>query len=69
MPESVFVCSGKRSYDMALRLKYAGINEERIINREDIISALDYCLDIDTKKSVYILPTYTALLDLQAKNL
>jgi UDP-N-acetylmuramyl tripeptide synthase len=69
MPESVFVCSGKRSYDMALRLKYAGINEERIINCEDIISALDYCLDIDTKKSVYILPTYTALLDLQAKNL
>jgi UDP-N-acetylmuramyl tripeptide synthase len=69
LPDSVFVCSGKRSYDMALRLKYAGINETRIINREDIISALDYCLDIDTKKSVYVLPTYTALLELQSKNL
>jgi UDP-N-acetylmuramyl tripeptide synthase len=65
MKNSHFVCSGNRAYDMALRLKYAGIQEERITSIQDLKSALNYCLDLDLEKSVYVLPTYTALLDLQ----
>lgn len=66
MSNSVFVCSGRRVYDMALRLKYAGIDESKIICLENLKEALDHCLNIDTKKTTYVLPTYTALLELQS---
>ena len=53
------VVSGIRSYDMALRLKYAGIENIKII--PDIKKAVDYIGKI-ADNNITILPTYTALL-------
>ena len=60
------VCSGTRAYDMALRLKYAGIKDYTV--ESDISKALEVvCESTNTNKEVYILPTYTAMLELRAK--
>ena len=50
---------------MAVRLKYAGINEENIIVEKDLKKALLKSLDLtkDNEK-LYILPCYTAMLDI-----
>ena len=53
------VVSGIRAYDMALRLKYAGIEGIKII--PDIKKAVDYTGKI-ADNNITILPTYTALL-------
>ncbi len=52
------VCSGTRAYDMALRLKYEGLEDhiQVIENFEDAIKYLD-----KADKDSYILSTYTAL--------
>ena len=51
---------------MAVRLKYAGIKSENIIIIEDIRKALKKSLSaVKEEEKLYILPTYTALLDLQ----
>lgn len=60
------IVSGIRAYDMAVRLKYAGIKPENIIIIEDIKKALEKALNgTEKEEKLYILPTYTALLDLQ----
>ena len=53
------VVSGIRAYDMALRLKYAGVENIKII--PDIRKAVDYTGRI-ADNNITILPTYTALL-------
>jgi len=59
------VVSGLRYADMALRLKYAGIKQENIILEPDLKQALIKALDItENNEKLYILPAYTALLDL-----
>lgn len=58
--------SGVRASDMAVRLKYAGINSSSIKVIEDIKEAIEYAADttpVDQK--LYVLPTYTALLSMQ----
>ncbi len=60
-----YVCSGRRAYDMALRLKYAGAKITEIHVEADIQSAIDFASHC--KKSLNILPTYTALLDLEKR--
>jgi len=63
---STIICSGTRAYDMALRLKYAGIESCKI--ETDISKALDMiCNDRNVKNEVYVLPTYTAMLELRTK--
>ena len=52
------ICSGLRAYDMALRLKYEGL-EDRIIVIEDVEKAISW-LDEAGMKS-YVIATYTAL--------
>lgn len=52
------VCSGRRAYDMALRLKYEGL-EDRISVIEDATEAIRW-LDEANLKS-YVIATYTAL--------
>ena len=52
------VCSGLRAYDMALRLKYDGL-EDRIIVKEDITQAVRWLDEADLDS--YIVSTYTAL--------
>lgn len=56
--------TGDRAYDMALRLKYAGVSERdvRIIKSgAELIDELSAC-----ENRVYILPTYTAMLSLRS---
>jgi ABC-type Fe3+/spermidine/putrescine transport system ATPase subunit len=60
--------TGIRGADMANRLKYAGVPAERILPLgRDLRTALDRFLDsIPEGGSGYVLPTYTAMLDLRA---
>jgi lipid II isoglutaminyl synthase (glutamine-hydrolysing) len=57
-------CSGTRAEEMALRLKYAGIDAELVVER-DLARALDAAVASTTGGRLYALPTYTALLDLR----
>lgn len=57
------VVSGIRAKDMALRLKYAGIDEKNIKIINDINNAVNY-VGKNSQDNITILPTYTALLKL-----
>jgi UDP-N-acetylmuramyl tripeptide synthase len=57
-------CSGTRAEEMALRLKYAGIDAELEVDR-DLGHSLDSAVRAAESERVYALPTYTALLDLR----
>jgi UDP-N-acetylmuramyl tripeptide synthase len=56
-------CSGTRAEEMALRLKYAGIDCELHVDR-DVGASLDDAVAA-APGSLYALPTYTALLELR----
>ena len=58
------VCSGRRAYDLANRLKYAGFDPRNIVIQEDMQNALKQARK-DLKGTLFILPTYTAMLELQ----
>jgi len=60
--KGVIICSGSRCYDMALRLKYAGIKD--FVVESDMTKALRLIIDKSNSTSIYILPTYTAMLQL-----
>ena len=57
-------CSGTRAEEMALRLKYAGIDAEIAVER-DLGDSLDAAVANAAGDHVYALPTYTALLELR----
>ena len=57
-------CSGTRAEEMALRLKYAGIDAELAVDR-DLGRSLDDAVAKAGGERVYALPTYTALLELR----
>ena len=59
------VVSGIRANDMALRLKYAGCKNVKII--PDIKAAVNY-VGQNAEKNITILPTYTALLKINKFN-
>jgi lipid II isoglutaminyl synthase (glutamine-hydrolysing) len=60
---NVAVCSGIRAEDMAVRLKYAGVEPERIRVENDPRRALELALAAaEPTETVYVLPTYTAML-------
>jgi lipid II isoglutaminyl synthase (glutamine-hydrolysing) len=62
-------CSGTRAPELALRLKYAGIEPERIAVVEDLeralVEAVGNGLDGGGKPPLYVLPTYTGMLALR----
>ncbi len=58
------ICSGTRAEDMALRLKYAGVNTQNLFIEPGLENALLNSLK-DLEGRSFILPTYTALLELQ----
>jgi UDP-N-acetylmuramyl tripeptide synthase len=59
-------CSGTRAAELALRLKYAGVDPERLEVVEDLEAALDTALaGASAPTPLYAVPTYTALLELQ----
>jgi lipid II isoglutaminyl synthase (glutamine-hydrolysing) len=68
-----FTCAGTRAAELAVRLKYAGIDPARIAVREDLTAALDQATadrppgadDDATPSPLFALPTYTAMLALR----
>jgi UDP-N-acetylmuramyl tripeptide synthase len=66
LPERCYV-SGGRCYDMALRLKYAGVSKESITVSEDYIAMFKEALmNCKENECFYLLPNYTSLLELRA---
>ena len=62
------VVSGTRAWDMAVRLKYAGIEPERIEAIPELAPALDRALAVGGKdERLYMLPTYTAMLEMRSE--
>jgi UDP-N-acetylmuramyl tripeptide synthase len=57
-------CSGTRAAEMAVRIKYAGVPEDRIAVRESLAGGLDAAIE-DGDDPLYALPTYTAMLALR----
>ena len=58
------VCAGTRAPEMALRLKYAGLDEGLIEVEPPIRRSLDRALE-GSNGRLFALPTYTALLELR----
>ena len=64
---NVAVCSGLRAEDMAVRLKYAGVEPRRIRVEREPRRALELALAAsEPSETVYVLPTYTAMLGMRA---
>jgi UDP-N-acetylmuramyl tripeptide synthase len=59
------VCSGTRAPEMALRLKYAGWPEEAIEVVPGIERSFDAAVAAAAGRTLFALPTYTALLELR----
>jgi UDP-N-acetylmuramyl tripeptide synthase len=60
---NVAVCSGLRADDMAVRLKYAGVEPSRLVVEPDFRRALERTVSAaEPTETVYVLPTYTAML-------
>jgi lipid II isoglutaminyl synthase (glutamine-hydrolysing) len=57
-------CSGTRAEEMALRLKYAGVDAPIVVDRE-LGPSLDAAVAAGNGQPLYVLPTYTALLELR----
>lgn len=61
----IFV-SGIRSEDLRLRLKYASVTSRVVIEEKDLKNALDKAIsETSTNETLYILPTYTAMLSVR----
>ena len=60
-------CSGTRAADLAVRMKYAGVEESRIAVAPDLGAALERAARDrgDDHAPLYALPTYTAMLALR----
>jgi UDP-N-acetylmuramyl tripeptide synthase len=58
------VCSGTRAAEMAVRLKYAGVPEERLVVLPSLPEALDSAV-ADGSGRLVAIPTYTAMLELR----
>jgi lipid II isoglutaminyl synthase (glutamine-hydrolysing) len=56
-------CSGTRAAELALRMKYAGLPTERIRVVDELAAGLDAALA--GEGPLYVIPTYTALLELR----
>jgi len=60
------LCSGLRAEDMAVRLKYAGLATEKLAVEKDLGAALEAGLSkVPTGELLYIMPTYTAMLQMR----
>ena len=67
--EKPIITSGIRAYDMAVRLKYAGIPQEKIIVEHSLRKAIDMVSKSSDNEPVTILPSYTALLQLNREKI
>lgn len=62
--QKLVIASGLRADDMAVRLKYAGISQERIMVEPDIKKAIDIA---SKSGKTTVLPSYTVLLQIKEK--
>ena len=62
-----FTCSGTRAEELAVRLKYAGLEPARMRVERDLARALDAAAGeaAQARAPLYALPTYTAMLSLR----
>ena len=60
--DKLVITSGIRAYDMAVRLKYAGIPQERITVEPNLEKAIQLAASTEETDKITILPSYTALL-------
>jgi UDP-N-acetylmuramyl tripeptide synthase len=61
------VAAGTRAHDLAVRLKYAGVDTARVEVEPDPASALrKAAVAAEPDEEVAVIPTYTAMLDLRA---
>jgi hypothetical protein len=58
-------CSGTRAAELALRLKYAGVEADQLAVVPAVPRALDAALEQTPGGRLFALPTYTALLELR----
>lgn len=62
--DTTLLLSGDRVYDLALRIKYAGIDRQMYKTIENLEEAIMFGLEkTDSSNTFYILPTYSAMLD------
>jgi UDP-N-acetylmuramyl tripeptide synthase len=59
-------CAGTRAAELALRLKYAGVPENRLDVQPELAPALDEAVARTADRRLFVIPTYTALLELHA---
>jgi UDP-N-acetylmuramyl tripeptide synthase len=58
--------AGDRAYDLALRFRYGGVDEGRMAVHDDPAAAFDVAVEATpVGGTLFVLPTYTAMLDLQ----
>jgi lipid II isoglutaminyl synthase (glutamine-hydrolysing) len=60
-------CAGTRAAELAVRLKYAGVPADRLFVVPGVAGALDAALADVCAGRLYVLPTYTALLELRGE--
>jgi UDP-N-acetylmuramyl tripeptide synthase len=60
-------CAGTRAAELAVRFKYAGVPVERLDVVPGLAGALDSALARADSGRLYVLPTYTALLELRGE--
>ena len=60
--DKLVITSGIRAYDMAVRLKYAGIPQERMTVEPNLEKAIQLAASTEETDKITILPSYTALL-------
>lgn len=61
----IATCAGRRAAELALRLKYAGVPEQRLRVERSLPRALTAALEAAGGRRLFALPTYTALLELR----
>jgi UDP-N-acetylmuramyl tripeptide synthase len=59
-------CAGTRAAELAVRFKYAGVPVTRLEVEADLGQALEHAAAAASPDQLFVLPTYTALLELQA---
>ncbi len=60
--------SGDRAHDLALRFVYGGLAPDRLTVQPDPAAAIDHVVETTPAgATVFVLPTYTAMLDLRAE--
>jgi len=58
-------CAGTRAAELALRFKYAGVDAQRLRVEPSLPAALDRAITRTVSRRLFVLPTYTALLELR----